>query len=511
MLAENDAARQRSRPAPNLLLDWNAWRDRLIAGHKTNGTGQALDSDDVEAITTYLHGAGQIFRLQHGGETAILVDQEWATSLIYEMLRPGGRLYELIIANGGWLALDDLHEERDWKLLASDLQRERLLAYLEESHVLVRVPTDHAGGPEKTLFVANEKWLLPKDEAIAGRLEAVMQQVRARPAMDSWERFSFEAAKLNEFAFRDLMACLGRRFGANATWFRSGLQVAPNDQQPDRCLRVRWVPDGPDAFLGTVEAVLVTPHRDLSRDRDWLEKLFTDEKSPLAGHGQPVRHRADATDLTHEFICPLQPGQADVGISSSGEDHATAEALRTALRQAGIKVLWYKLPECRADEYEKLKPFMEKLGRSPCIVLLLSDTYLRDDPANNWYCLYELADAINRLADGRRSAARTLVLYQPGGNVSSQNLDVTIAPLFPKFAQCFADAYDRVPVEQWANFQRFNDLSLHFSTAYQTGSVARLFRERGTDGTFSSVAIKPDGTPDFTQLLADVRKALHGP
>jgi flagellar motor protein MotB len=37
-------------------------------------------------------GAGDLFQIRHAEHRAVLVDQEWATDLIYQLLLAGGRL-----------------------------------------------------------------------------------------------------------------------------------------------------------------------------------------------------------------------------------------------------------------------------------------------------------------------------------------------------------------------------------------------------------------------------------
>jgi hypothetical protein len=53
-------------------------------------------------------GAGDLFQLRHAEHRAVLVDQEWATDLIYQLLLAGGRLRQKVKANGGWFFGADL-------------------------------------------------------------------------------------------------------------------------------------------------------------------------------------------------------------------------------------------------------------------------------------------------------------------------------------------------------------------------------------------------------------------
>ncbi|MCC6880612.1 MAG: hypothetical protein IT576_00545 [Verrucomicrobiales bacterium] len=514
MLRENDAATAEDREPQHLMLPWQEWRDRLIRQHDAAGGHKLpLEESDVEAITGYLHDAGQIFRLSHANERAVLVALQWATSLIYEMLKPGGTLHRKIVRNGGWIPLAEMEQEPHWRLLQSDLQRDQLIRYMEESHVLVRVMDKQESRSGQTLFVANEKWLLPKedDPKLHQQLESKMKVVLEQPGMDSRKKFSFEAATISEFAFRDLMAFLGKRFGRYAVWYRSGLQATPDDAKPDWCFRVRWVPEPEDAegFLGKVEALLVTRIAHLQNLALQVEDLFAEKACPLARHGKPTRREAEPADLSGEFIMPMQPGQEEVGVSSSGADREEAEALVAALKAAGIKTQWYLLEECRSDDYARVKVFMEgPLRNAPCLIVLLSCCYLRNDAINNWYCPWELADAINQWVDGKRSIDRTMVVYRPGQEVNSKNLADAVVPVFKAMADHFGKAYAEKPVDERMNFVYYNDISLHFTKAWQNGNVGKFYEQRGTLGTYSRIATNASGEKDYAALISEVRRAL---
>lgn len=509
MLEANVAARASEEQAPNLIVSWKDWSGRLIDHHRQSQGGAGMDENDVHTITGYLHDAGQLFVIRRGGEAAVLVDQQWATGLIYEMLRPGGRLFSRIVRNGGWFALSDLEHEPEWRELESALQRELLLQYMETSHVIVPVEARRDGDAER-IFVANEKWLLPDDAKIQDRLDADMEIVRRTPGMDQAERFSISEGDVSEFDFRDLMAYLGRGFGRYATWFRRGMQAMPRDQrQPDWCFRLRWRENEKAAFYGKVDAVLVTRREWIAPLSRQVEELFEGEASPLARLGKPSRVQAEAHDLTRAFFSSiLRPGEEEVGISSSGADAEEAAALVNALRAAGINALWYRLLECRSGEYAKVQTFMDaRLGKAPCMVVLLSDAYLRDDPEHNWYCPYEFADVILQWERGRRAIHRTFVVYKSGQTLTSQNLDIAIAGLFERFAEHFGQRYAEVPVRQRINFRWYDEIASHFSHAWQDGRIGRFFAERGTLGSYSEIAVR-DGTRDFTPFIRDIQNAL---
>ena len=308
------------------------------------------------------------------------------------------------------------------------------------------------------------------------------------------------------------MAHLGRRFGRYATWFRTGLQAAPDEREPSWCLRIRWQPDDVDGFMGALDAVLVAREGELARFAEGIEELLTEHGSPLARYGRPARRREDAPEPAREFFTPFLPRpRPRVGISSSGADADLARAIVEALRQDGIDgVDWYRLPECRAGEAEKVRVFMEQtLRKAHCVILLLSDAYLRDDPEENWYCPWELADAILEWKAGERSIERTLVAYVPDQALTSGNVTERAARLFERMGDAFGRKYGEIPPAQRLNFRLYDDLTAHFHAAWQDGLTGRFFEERGTMGAYPVVRYREDGTPDCREVVEKVRAALR--
>lgn len=140
-LTENSEARQRDAVPEHLLCPWDLWQGSVQEVHRHNGTrtSPALEADDVAAITDYLHEAGHLFQIRHDAHRAILVDQEWAAELIYQLLLCGGQIRKTVKRNGGWFYRANLEADPLWRNLADDLQRQRLLAYMEECRVVTRI------------------------------------------------------------------------------------------------------------------------------------------------------------------------------------------------------------------------------------------------------------------------------------------------------------------------------------------------------------------------------------
>ncbi len=506
MLETNSRQTNLGNKPEHLLEAWDRWCEMLKEFHRDQDIGAALDDADIEAITGYLHDAGHLMLLEQGQEKGVMIDQSWGTGLIYGILRLGGDIHQTIIRNGGWFPQAELEEEAKWKQLDNDLQRTQLLRFMEDSGVLVPYLKKSVG---QTIYVANEKWLLPKMRNLDDKLKQQLNLVKELPHADCFEEFSFEQVQVSEFEFRRLMAYFGGILGRYATWFQEGLQAMPDSQEPDWCLRLRWQENSEASFLGGVDASLHARRehiRDLVRQ---VEELFADPACPLARHGQPTRRSSGELDLTEHYFTPLKPGDEVVGVSSSGADKQEAQELVRVLKEAGIATRFYLLPECRCDESEGVKPFMDLLGQSPVIILYLSDAYLKDDPESNWYCLWELADAVNKLAEGLRSPAKTLVIYKPGEELTSKNLDDKVAPLFGHLAEYFEQAYTSKPRAEKRNFAYYNDFFEHFQDALEGGRVGEFFGKRGTLGTYDRIPVDKDGNKDYSTILESVRKAIQ--
>lgn len=516
-LSENARARNDDRAEEYLVCAWQDWhasmRDLHAAG--VSAGGPQLDEQDVSAITDYLHQAGHLFQIRDESNKAVVVDQAWAADLIYRLLLAGSVLRRTTKRNGGWFYRSDLESDASWTGLKNDVQRARLLAYMEQCRVVTRIAdaSDHRFGED--VFLASDKWLLPPLNTVRDRIEREMGLVREQPGSLSRERFEFESLTLTEFDFRALQAQLARSFGTKAVYFRSGLQAMDDGGAPEWCFRMRWIPAGPDALDGTVDGVLVS-HRDrLENLAEAITDLFFADGSPLANCRQPVerarlqRVPAEERDLGEAYFGGVRPKDYDVAVSSSGADRTEAEAVVGALKAAGLKVDWYRLPECRVDDGVGVLDFMNRLRRRPCIVLLLSDGYLREDPEGNWYCAWEMADAIRQLGSGSRAAERTLVVYKESGKLTSSNLDELVISLFTAMGDHFARKYAKLPFRDRENFTHYDRFSRDFAVALDGGFCGKFFQLRTTLGSYQQLPNPLDSPGGFDPLIAAVTSGLR--
>lgn len=520
LLEENENARNRNSRAPNLLMSYEQWQGIIKKHHELERQNllkqdqqlhlTTLDNEDIHWITTYLHRAGQIFRIERSEKSAVLIDQEWGTSLIYEMLRPGGNLHMVIRGDGcavrGVVFKPVLEDDAVWKSLEDDLQRDQLLAWLQQCKLLVLLADKDKTKTGEELFLANERWLLPSvitDADLQQELDRKISLLTEQRNTVVKERFNFENNKLSEFEFRSVMAWLGEYFSTSATYFREGILAIHNDLQPEWCFRVSWKSDAPDAYLGTLDATLWCKNTHLlDRYGKQIEELFATDRTLARHFGKASRTpvNCEEDDPWHNLV---ENTISDIGVSSSGKDHAFGKSLCDALTAARFRVQWYRYNDCRQGDYAKVEVFMkEALRQTAAIVLVLSDNYLRRDPIENWYCPWELADAILQWKKGNRSIERTLVIYI-GNNINSSNLDDVLVSLFTELRDSFANVYAGKPHNEKRQFRYYNDISCHFDDALQY--IHEFYRERGTLGCYTIIPVLPNGQRDFTPLVDNLR------
>ncbi len=522
LLQENRTAFEEREQAQHLIVNWEKWDAMVKQRHAASGArALALDTDDVATITGYLHDAGQIFHLRDRRSDAVLIDQQWASSLIYEMLQPSGKLAWLIKDRYGRFYESDLVKcSAAWRELDNDLKRGRILQYMRDCGIVARLATrdEHREGEE--VYLATEKWLLPAFDAVEQEITQQIQHISELTRGSSRETFPFGSQTTSEFEFRKLMAHLGGMAGVHTQWFRDGMQAVDDKFRPTWCFQVRWRPNEVDGFLGTLDARLIASQDRLKWLAQQVNELLDGEASPLAGraHGRGrVSHvgSREFLDFTASFFrrerwLRARKTQWDIVVSSNGQDQQAAKALVKALEQAlGPEALvgWYQSPHTRSDNVREVMLFMDEMGRTPCILLYLSDSYLEDNPSDNWYCLYELADAINKIERRERAVEQTLVVYAKGGTLNSKNLEVRALTVLSSMANAFADRW------RAAEHKPQSAYLLRWAEKLAEATVGRTFFERrGTRGTYSRIRHDSRGAADYSAVIADVQTALkHQP
>ncbi len=528
LLSENEQQKNNNRAPCNLIFSWEDWAQRVRelwmpangANNETNDSGTAINDHDIEIITTYFHEAGHLFFIRGDGQRAVLIDQVWATSIIYKMLKPGSPLYRTIKKNGGWFLGGDLEAQEEWRGLKENLQGKQLWIFMQNCQLIGRLTRSVSKSVTESLFLISEKWLLPTLPEIKDRLDERIQLYKDNRENICQENFDFESIIMNEFEFRGLQLFLGTHWGKNGIYYQDGLLAEENDQAPQWLFRLTWNADEADGFSGKLTAFLWVQKSRQAEVTDMIYGILLSSGSPLENHRDRIHHRERSPEIhfPSENLVSANPGAFDVAISSSGVDTVEAEAMKTALTEAGYRVNWYKIAACRLDDRIGVENFMETLNHPPCIILLLSDRYLNiEDPGGSWYCGYELADALLRLGRGDRSVNQTLAVYKtlPKSDrfnphaLRSANLDSKIASLLETRATYFSEKYAKIGSREKRQFQHYNDLNLKFAYALESDGRTKFVNSRSDRGSYVEVPGDLSAPDAWLPLIEAVRNAIR--
>jgi GTPase SAR1 family protein len=506
MLEDNQKKRESKQPREHLLLDWDKWGDQVRSQHASLSSAAQIEPEDIHAITQYLHGAGHLFYLHGQNELkATLIDQSWATDLIYGILAPGGELSQYIEAHGGLFEELTLEQMPHWQQ-RNDFEKQQLLNYMQTCGIVARLGSENSGRDQRSLLLATEKWLLPPFEALENRLNATLDVAKERGILQ--EHFSFESETLSEFDFRSLIVSLAKVLGLRGTYFREGLQATDNPTNPTWCFRLKWQckPMESDDFLGKLDATLAFPNSGLEKLPREIEAAIYSRESPLQRAGWKNRE-TNALDWSPLYFRIDRDSDYDIAVSSRGTDKAVVDQIIEALRLAKLHVTHYREKQCREGKNEGVLAYMHSLRRPKLFLACLSDSYFEDDPDNTWYCPYELADALVQIKSKKRTAEQTLVVYLPKQSLNPNHLLDKMRAVFTKLGKEFGNRFN-TELEKSHLYRHYEDRRNTFATALNEDVLDSFWDARGTHGYFPNVSLNADGTVDCTELIDRVQKLI---
>lgn len=341
--------------------------------------------------------------------------------------------------------------------------------------------------------------------------------------MEARTKFVFGSQEITEFEFRNVFAILAGALGnEGTTYFRTVIQADDPWGEPG-LLRVWWKPtDGiADSFTGTVEAVLVAPNRViLERMAMHLEGLLSKEGSPFRGLNQSRQRPAEEVDLSAAGIHGYSGSGRDFGISSSGVDAAKVQSMREAMVAEGVRALWYRDEKCRLGEARELRKYMMQLNNEPRMMLVISAGYLRgslgdyhapgflqDDCETNWYCAYELADAVVRFANDTRSEEETMVVAIDSEQFRIGTFKDRANKLLRNMEAHFRAKYaDRIKSGDEGKFSEYQEIYQKFSEAARD-EVFNKFMQRFDSGA-ALWSYEDLARNDFAALKANLRARI---
>ena len=512
-LDANSTARASGSRPTHLLRDreqWDADINAMYAKDFPNGA-ELPDADDIETITKYLHATGHLFRIRSPERESVLVDQQWAAGVIYSLLDIEEPLWAIVSERGGFFSRRQLENDPNWQGLRNDAEREQILEYMIHCGVVTRLVRADRSAAGEDIFLASDKWLLPPYEDVSRRVGATVEFMESQHGIETHETFAFEKVELTEFDFRRLQVTLAREFGTGAIYFRNGVFA---HQEPEWCFLLNWQPkknfDGGKAggrekltrpevpYLGFLDARLIAR----KAESDLLFKRITDvfysATSPLRdSQTAPTRLAAQPIDFREMRLRPLRPDEYDIGFSSSGADSIEAKEIYDAL--SGVAVDWYaaKRPEKSAMG---VFDYMVEMVSQPCIVILLSERYVKFDP-ESWHCAWELADAVTRLADGRRRPEQTIVIYKNNNQFDSRRAEEPIYKLFKQLEAFYEAKFKEKSASEWESFDDDRKFAVHFSTAAR--NCRTFFATKTTKGSYFRAG-------ESREIAEEVRKVVFG-
>jgi hypothetical protein len=153
---------------------------------------------------------------------------------------------------------------------------------------------------------------------------------------------------------------------------------------------------------------------------------------------------------------------------------------------------------------------MNSLGEQPAIVLLVSAGYLRNDPVQNWYCAWELAEAIRQLGENKRTVAQTLVVYKASDGFRFAQFNEAAFQLLKAMAAHFHGAYAAVDAADADSFAYYDEFRRRFVAATRPEMWNKFVAARGALGSaisYNSLPVAAGGEKDFAAVIREVEKA----
>ena len=497
-----------------LLRGYSDWTADL----KTLDPSIPLTTDHIEGVTGYLNDAGMLVRVGSGENSAVLIDQSWAASAIYKLLHrpPGGSTAEVclfnIIRHGeGVFYLSQLDRVAEWNQITSQEEKHTLLEYMEQCGIIARIlePNQTRAGND-ALYLATEKWLLPEYETVEKTLVRVYQHVRQTQGAEQLD-FSFESRLISEFDFRKLMVLLAKPLGSHMLFFRNGLQVTDNISDPSWCFQLAWFTDEEGDFYGKVDASLATSKQLKDELASQFEALITSSEGPL--HQKTLSVSGEDIHLAEIKLPYINTADRDVGISSAGSPYVegVVNALIKKLRESGISEYWYK--SLGEDDDKRTLKVMERLPLQKTLLLFVSPDYLHldaSDPAKKWFCMYELADAIKALGEGKLASGKVIVIYL---SCPEEDPAFDLDGFIDQFKQTATDNLQALRShflqaaarETVAKVSINEDLASHYSAAIRSPSFDKFFKDNTRTGFYHVLDEQQRG---FTELFERIKSEL---
>jgi internalin A len=377
----------------------------------------------AHALLEYLHHSGVVF-YQHGlFHDQIILDQRWAIDAIYTIF-DRQRCYRLLQSKGGRFTRSDLHHLA-WAERFSEDEQQLLLSFMESCALCFRISAWDAENPE---YIAPD--LLPAPETVARELTYRRQAGGDEGSV--W--YTYTHTFLHQGVMRRFIVEMGREFRDTALYWKDGIYIdpAPEVQAMAIITCQRRVDNNPARGRITIEVWGQERARLLTRIRRQLERL-TEQADTIAQairldgqswvdvaklpdarlldkvvaqdgtvlEARPLLALLDGAQEAYQPAAPdrlpimagsAPPARPAVYLSYAWGDVRATPAGERAMVDRLYDVLvadGYTVKRDTMDLGYKglISVFMRELGRGDCVVVLISDAYLR-----SLFCMFELLE-----------------------------------------------------------------------------------------------------------------------
>jgi internalin A len=377
-------------------------------------------------LLRYLHHTGIVYYQEHLFNQQIILDQRWAIEAIYTIFHRE-KSYPYLKRQGGRFRLSDL-DTLFWKDRFSQAEQWLFLTFMQSCALCFRLSEQHEDDPE---YLAPD--LLPSQETVA-------RDLCYRRATYGHEvlYYRYTHPFLHQGTMRRFTVHIGRMFRDQALYWKDGVFIdLPGLQAMAIIEGARGIDGHPSRGRITLEVrgkqrqTLLNRLRNqfehlapraeameqtvsLDGGANWVEvadlakarltgTLVSQQGQVLDAHNflfllsnEPGDDLSEDAPYAREEVV-MSPANPAVYISyawgDSQETGASREDIVNRLYDALIRE-GYNVKRDKMDLGYKglISAFMQAMGRSDCIVVVISDTYLKSP-----FCMYELLEMYRHL------------------------------------------------------------------------------------------------------------------
>ena len=350
-------------------------------------------------VLEYLHRSGQVFWKQGVFGDQVVLDQAWALDGMYAVLHRDSALPLIRQQHGRFTP--QLLALLVWQNRTEE-ERKLFLSMMEKCQTCFQIAEDMHVAPA----------LLPLEDAVAGQIAGLWQGAEAKAEV------KLNYAFLHEGVLRALLCGIGSRAGVQAVYWRYG--VCFYDQKAAGVVRIRSALPDPSGQGGGWISVETTGANAAALAREVvgsIEQINIGQKPEVKWmNSEPSEtRRMPGDDNGQEPFARLTPGP--VPRAADAPIPVYVSYAWEPASQAFVDEVGQRLPadrfEFRRDKIhlqtgDWISSFMAEIGRADCVLVVLSDKYLRSPN-----CMRELLHLYQRSQGDRADLMGRIVAVVP--------------------------------------------------------------------------------------------------